>query len=83
LRAHRACNASARTTNDAKRIELPWRTVRYDEKHVVAADGTEVVTLAIADRILQISALELLKRSTITYSKSAQSFEVIEAHTPT
>lgn len=58
--------------------------VRYGHIHsdyVVNADGTASETHASSTTILQKTALEDSKQSSITYSTSAQTAEVIEAYT--
>ena len=58
--------------------------IRYGHLHsdyVVNADGTASETHSSSTTILQKTALEDSKQSSITYSTSAQTAEVIEAYT--
>lgn len=61
--------------------DIAWRVEHLAEDHVISADGTEAATFTFASKILKESALENLKQASVTYSKSAQSLEVIEAYT--
>jgi transglutaminase-like putative cysteine protease len=61
--------------------DLSWRLERQIEEHVIAADGTEQATYTLASKILKEPALEPLKQASVTYSKSAQTLEILEAYT--
>lgn len=61
--------------------DIAWRSARQVEEHVIAADGTEQATYTFATTVLKEPAIEALKHTSITFSKSAQKLEVLEAYT--
>jgi len=59
----------------------PVRHERSHEHHVISADGTQVTTYRFASTVLREEALEALKRTTLSHSRSAQALEIVEAYT--
>lgn len=59
----------------------PIRIERLYETHVIESDGREVATYEISSKVLKPQALESAKRLTLSYSRSAQKLDIIEAYT--
>lgn len=57
------------------------RIVSYNEKHVIEIDGKDVATMARSVRVLKTSALEDVKQTTLSFSRSAEKIDVLEAYT--
>lgn len=61
--------------------DLPSRSEKLYRTHVLAADGSEVLTEHLVLRVLRADALEQIKTYTIGHSASVQKLEVLEAYT--
>ncbi|MHA6886691.1 DUF3857 domain-containing transglutaminase family protein [Ralstonia pseudosolanacearum] len=74
--------ASAPQAAIERHIEDPSvRVVSYNESHVIGADAKDVSTVAISTRVLKTGALDAAKRSDLSFSRSAQKIDVLEAYT--
>lgn len=76
-----AAGALAQTGPATDRSELSYRVEKWFERHEVSADGSEVMTFSTANKILKADAIERLKTGYASYSKSAQSMQILEAYT--
>jgi hypothetical protein len=72
---------SAQANAQSDLTDLPWRSQRHYETHVVAADGTEVATYSLASKVLKDTALQSMKQMTVHHSKGAQKLQILEAYT--
>ncbi len=61
--------------------DLPSRVEKLQRSHVLAADGSEVLTESLVLRVLRTEAVEQLKTYTVGHSASVQRLEVLEAYT--
>jgi transglutaminase-like putative cysteine protease len=61
--------------------DVAWRLEQQTQEHIIEADGTEQATFTLATKILRESALEDLKQTSVSYSKSSQTLEILEAYT--
>ncbi|MGU7778548.1 DUF3857 domain-containing protein [Burkholderia sp. PU8-34] len=57
------------------------RIVSYNEKHVIGIDGKDDSTMAMSLQVLKTSALEDAKQRTLSFSRSAEKIDVLEAYT--
>ncbi|MBT1537320.1 transglutaminase-like domain-containing protein [Ralstonia solanacearum] len=57
------------------------RVVSYNESHVIGLDGKDVSTVAVSVQVLKTGALESAKQHTLSFSRSAQKVDVLEAYT--
>lgn len=73
--------AAAQAVIAKEATDLPTRTEKLHRQHVLAADGTEVMTEHVVVRVLRTEALEGVKTYTIGHSASVQKLEVLEAYT--
>lgn len=73
--------ASAGAQTNVALIDPPIRIERLHETHVIELDGREVATFEISSKILKTQALERAKHLTLSYSRSAQKLEIVEAYT--
>lgn len=57
------------------------RIVSYSENHVIGIDGKDVATIAASIRVLKTNALADAKQTTLSFSRSAERIDVLEAYT--
>lgn len=73
--------AQAQAVAAKEATDLPTRTEKLHRSHVLAADGSEVMTEHVVVRVLRTEALEGLKTYTLGHSASVQKLDILEAYT--
>lgn len=71
--------ASVATERQAQ--DPPTRIISYNEKHVIGIDGKDIAIMATSIQVLKASALENAKQRTLSFSRSAEKIDVLEAYT--
>jgi transglutaminase-like putative cysteine protease len=80
LSLYLARSVIAQTVNEPA-ADLSTRNVTHHENHVISADGKTVSTYRFATQVLKANAVESVKQTSISVSKSAQKLDVLEAYT--